>query len=203
MLVWVPGGEYTEGAKRPTGAEKPEHRARVAGFFIGRTEVTWEQFLKFAPDKAKQRPAGSGPKHPVALVSWDQARAYCEWGDLRLPTEDEWEAAARGLDGRAYPWGDETPTKDHLNADGGDDRHLRTSPVGSYPKGASWVGALDMAGDVAEWCEDWFDATRQARAVRGGSYETPRANCLTYFRQKYPPSEERPNVGFRVARSAD
>ena len=144
------------------GDEQPQHRLYLPEFYIGKYPVTNEQYAAFvkatrqaAPQHWKngQIPAGK-ENHPVVDVSWKDAVAFCRWlsqasgKTIRLPTEAEWEKAARGDDGRIYPWGDKPPTKELCNFGGnvGD-----TTPVGQYPAGASPCGALDMAGNVWEW----------------------------------------------------
>src|SRR3990172_13334961 len=92
--------------------------------------------------------------HPAIGISWVQAQAYCEWADKRLPTEAEWEKAARGTNGRIYPWGNLSPGPEFTNFD---QQINDTTVVGNYPKGASPYGALDMAGNAWEWVADWYD----------------------------------------------
>ena len=178
--------------------EKPEHMVNLDAYWLYQHEVTNSQFAAFVETNGHQSsaeeagwawvwdgsdwlqtdgaywgaPEGPGSSvvgredHPVVQVSWFDATSYCEWAGGRLPTEAEWEKAARGTDGRKYPWGDHDPNCSLANLGycvGG------TSPVGSYPSGASPYGALDMAGNVWEWVADWYDNIYYVRS----SYENP------------------------------
>jgi len=140
--------------------ERPLHTIYLDGFWIDQTEVTNAMYQNCISAEVCTPPAQSkfysNPEyvnHPIIGISWDQANAYCGWADRRLPTEAEWEKAARGIDGRIYPWGNANPTNELLNFN-----HLidETTPVGSYPNGASPYGALDMAGNVWEWVQDGY-----------------------------------------------
>jgi formylglycine-generating enzyme required for sulfatase activity/serine/threonine protein kinase len=184
--------------------------------------------------------SGEKANHPVVNVSWDDAAAYCEWTGLTLPSEAEWEKAARGSDGRRWPWGDEWDPGTRCNfvdvscpldtilAQSGkkasklsgrvwdrehDDGYAFTSPVGSFPRGVSPCGALDMAGNVEQWCEDWYDAKAydryalgddepppggQRRVRRGGSWYGDASRCRSSSRTDGPPASHRDEVGFRV-----
>ncbi len=210
-LVYVPGGEYPVGSSRQTRAQ-PEHRVVLSAFFLGKLEVTWEQYLRFDP-RHPGKPPTAGKDHPVTMVRWGDADAYCRAFGLRLPTEAEWEAAARGDDSRAYPWGNERPTARRLNCK---DSHDHTTRVGSFPEGASPFGCLDMAGNVEEWCADWYGEYARGlqrnprgpkegkeRVSRGGSFKSDGEYCFSAFRAQYPPDKAKDNVGFRVARSDD
>jgi len=191
--------------------------------------VTNAQYRSFCVDTGKGPPrlwpAGQIPEgkenHPVVGVSWRDAEAFCTWlsgrlaeegGTVRLPTEAEWEFAARGPEGRAYPWGDDQPTADHANFGRtvGD-----TTPVGSYPKGATPGGGHDLAGNVWEWCGDWYGPYAEAHeqdpggpikgefhVLRGGSFRNIAGFLRAADRGNYHPGYVNVDVGFRVVWSA-
>jgi formylglycine-generating enzyme required for sulfatase activity len=205
--------------------EKPEHLVYLSPYWIDRTEVTNGMYERCVRTGACQSPEKirsklresyfSDPKYleyPVIYVSWEDAAAYCQWADRRLPTEAEWEKAARGADRRDYPWGNNNPNGRLANFGGliGD-----TSRVGDYPAGISPYGVLDMAGNVAEWVADWFDdqyyassvyknpsgpASGEFRILRGGSWFSQASSLRTTFRLWNYPDLRSETVGFRCAR---
>ncbi len=234
-LVAVPAGDFIMGTQAGAGNddERPVHTVTLDAFWIDRTEVTNAQYRAFVRATGHRAPGGcqtgvatyddeTKANHPVVCVSWDDAQAYCKWAGARLPTEAEWEKAARGTDGRPYPWGThfdgsrvnycdincELSRKDA----GADDGYAESAPVGSYPAGASPYGALDMVGNVWEWVSDWFTdrgyslstpvnphgpASGQYRTLRGGSWNGTIGNARTGFRAWMEPDKRDVVVGFR------
>ncbi len=226
VLVEVPAGEAIFGSPQGEGVadEHPQFRLSLPAYYIGVTEVTNAQYRRFVEATGREAPQhwanGTIPNgldnHPVVNVSWEDAAAYCEWARGRLPTELEWEKAARGTDGRIYPWGDEWDPSKCRNTFNGELVGQETAPVGSYPSGASPYGVLDMTGNVWEWCSDWYDEAAYARyasgdltpppsgrcrVLRGGSWAlnalSPRAAC----RGGAEPSGRKDRDGFRLAKA--
>jgi len=214
--VAIPGGSFAMGSDTANANEneKPVHRVTVANFRMDRTEVTVKAYRVCVDAGQCSRPDAysfakgdyrvfcnwghpdNRDNHPINCVDYGQAKAFCAWAGKRLPTEEEWEYAARGGDeGRIYPWGNDEPTERHLNACGSEcPSHLvayhfpggralypssdgwpETSPVGSFPSGASKHGVLDMAGNVWEWTASTYATydgarTESKRVLRGGSW---------------------------------
>ncbi len=249
VLVFVRAGSFLMGAEdqEATGEMRPIHAVALSAYFIGKYELTNEKFAAFV--KATKRVTvaekqggktwkGEPADHPVVNVSWEEARDYCAWASLRLPTEAEWERAAawdaKIRVSRKYAWGDERPTsltakyanvpdESHLKAHPEHDEVFKTyddgfpelAPVGSFPLGASPVGAHDMTGNAAEWCEDSYEADAYTTAkrtdpcvknslppkvARGGAATQEYWRCRAQYRNY--PSFPLDYLGFRVARSA-
>jgi iron(II)-dependent oxidoreductase len=233
-MVHVSAGESTMGSndvdraakamqygdRRPWYAnERPERKVMVGDFHIDKYEVTNARYGKFimatgapAPDNWQ---GGAYPEeyaeHPVVFVSWTNARAFCEWEGKRLPAEAEWEKAARGTDGRQFPWGDDFDLK-KVNTSG---EYQGTTRVGMFEEGASPYGAMDMAGNAQEWTEDWYqqypdndfedkDYGETKKVVRGGSWGglghyIVKTYIRTSYRNMAPPEGRYNDVGFRCA----
>ena len=208
-MVAVPAGPFLFGSDDGDADERPRRRAQTAGFTIDRTEVTRKDYERCVAAKAcapaTRYSDQSDPNLPQSGVSWDDAVRYCHFAGKRLPTELEWEKAARGTDGRVFPWGDK-PDCSRANygawADEGPCGGVhpgRPEPVGRYPGGASPYGALDMAGNVWEWVDARYPGDASRRVLKGGSC------CSTFLlpraanRVGYAPSYRDADIGFRCA----
>lgn len=191
-MILIPAGEFIMGDDGGDSDERPRHRVYLDEFYIMKYPVTNAQYKAFLDDNPDYRVPCYDPKtlaydfledeakqycwdptkrtypdgkanYPVVLVSFDDASAFAEWAKMRLPTEAEWEKAARGTDGRPYPWG-HTPAE-HM----GGDKCTRSgdiTPVDKYPKGASPYGVMDMSGNIWEWCMDWYDANYYQKSAK-------------------------------------
>jgi formylglycine-generating enzyme len=221
-MVLVPAGEFTMGSDEGDEDEQPVHRVVLDSFYLDTFEVTNGRFAKFVAAIQSEPPWGFADhetpvvhaERPVRWVTWLEAMGYCLWAGKRLPTEAEWEKAARGTDGRTYPWGNDPPTSAHAVfglKEGGDET---VSPIGNRNSGASPYGVHDLAGNLYEWVTDWYDdayyqttPTRNPRGPlegttkgqRGGSYINSPYRLRSAFRTKGDPTEHDPHVGFRCA----
>jgi formylglycine-generating enzyme required for sulfatase activity len=219
-MVYVPAGWFTMGQNDNIRSHGPQHEVYLDAFWIDRTEVTNADFAAFRKETDYTNinwefvPEGK-PDLPVVDVNWRDADAYCRWLDKRLPTEAEWEKAARGTDGRTFPWGNEWDVNKANTREAG---YGQLQPVGSFPDGASPFGALDMAGNAAEWLNDYFafdyytyspdhNPTGPNRvmdyAMRGGSFDSPWQHAQTFFRDSSHLVRQNHRAGFRCATSAD
>ena len=230
--ILIPAGSFQMGcdssnpAESCNGDEQPLHTVMLDAYSIDKYEVTNARY-KACVDAGGCEPPQEASSYtravyfgnpefadyPMIKVNWHQASAFCAWEGKRLPTEAEWEKAARGTDGRIYPWGDQAPTQELANFDGnvGD-----TTPVGSYPAGASPYGVMDMAGNVWEWVNDWYDgsyysqspsenpqgpASGEYRVLRGGSWGDYGISVRSAIRYYNGPGIWYYSVGFRCVRS--
>ncbi|MFQ6041826.1 MAG: SUMF1/EgtB/PvdO family nonheme iron enzyme, partial [Candidatus Poribacteria bacterium] len=222
-MVLVPTGTFLMGSSEEVGDpdEHPQHTVSLDAYYIDQFEVTNAKYAKFMndtghpPPKMWGQPYFNKPNLPVVGITWFDAQAYCKWAEKRLPTEAEWEKAARGTDGRIFPWGNDSDQKKaNVEMSVG---HL--TDVGSYPAGASSYGVYDMAGNVAEWVTDWYDTNYylespnenppgpemgQYRILRGGSWlDTWWSACSANRGETIvTPKTWRIDVGFRCVMDA-
>ena len=195
-LIKIPAGKFLYGDdKKPVYLDE---------FWISRTPITNRQYQVFVTVTGYKPPKHWGgsrvhpskQNHPVVNVTWNDAQEFCAWAGVFLPTEQQWEKAARGTDGREYPWGNEPPTAELCNFDNnvGD-----TTPVGRHsPQGDSPYGLVDMTGNVWEWCEDTYDGDTSRRVVRGGAFFNNRQDVRCAARHRNNPINVSGYLGFRV-----
>jgi serine/threonine-protein kinase len=215
--VTIPAGPFTQGSTKGEEDERPARKVALKAFAIDRTEVTRGDYAAcVAAHKCKPSAADTGTvpagedadKLPVTGVDWNDAQAYCRFAGGRLPTEAEWEKAARGTDGREYPWGDDADCArgnwGNFEGEGpcADKNPGHPVAVGRYASGASPYGVLDLGGNVWEWVADKYDEDPKRRVVRGGS-------CCSYFvgpraanRNAWAPDYRDADLGFRCAGAA-
>jgi len=212
-MVLLPAGSFSMGSVQGLPDERPIHPVSIKSFYLDRYEVSRVAYREFliTHDRPGQIDL-KNPEHPATEVSWSDAVTYCRDQGKRLPTEAEWEYAARGNNGRTYPWGEAVPTP-HL-------ARFQTReplPVNSLPAGATPEGIHHMAGNVAEWVQDWWDPGYYGvspsanppgppegdfRAVRGGSWNQPADELRASSRTYHNPDRGAGHIGFRCARDA-
>ncbi len=223
--LYVPAGDFLMGEKGPVDVDSPLHPVYLDAFWIDKVEVSNAMYEKCVSANACSLPFVEGNPYygkwiyrdyPVVYVNWFQAGEYCKWTGRRLPTEAEWEKAARGTDGRLYPWGNERPNPRLANFNAS--LVGEPVPVYRYPLGASPYGALNMVGNVREWVADWFDKryyesypstnptgpeTGTERSMRSGAYDADANEIFTYSRYKHEPDSAGLSRGFRCAESGE
>lgn len=221
IMIEIPAGPFVMGNDAGRDDEVPAHEVDLPAFEIDKFEVTNADFAVFVEatgyetDAEKEglsrfwRDAAQDKEgHPVVYVSWNDAKAYCEWCEKRLPTEAEWEKAARGTDGRLYPWGNEY---DASKSNGKDSGIRGTTVVGSYASGTSAHGVEDMAGNVWEWVVDWYEAYpgsgyrspyygEQYKTLRGGGWFETDEFVRASVRNATSATAANDDIGFRCAR---
>ncbi|MBX3307163.1 MAG: SUMF1/EgtB/PvdO family nonheme iron enzyme [Nitrospira sp.] len=231
-MVTIPAGEFLMGNPEGKGRddERLQRSVHLDAFVIDQVEVTNERYMAFVKaigHRIPPNPYGTGPLQsikgieqlPVVQTTWYDAKAYCSWAKKRLPSEAEWEKAARGTDGRMYPWGNEPPTARHANFDREWDDERTLHAVGSLPDGDSPYGVKDMAGNAREWVSDWYDVDYYkdappgnppgpdkkgvVRSIRGGSWHSPPSDIRTTARGRGGFALQTHGTGFRCARGLD
>ncbi|MGC1377084.1 MAG: SUMF1/EgtB/PvdO family nonheme iron enzyme [Anaerolineales bacterium] len=222
-MVFIPAGTFGMGSNNGREDERPQHQVSLGAFYMDKYETTNALYTTCvdaggcsAPseNRSYSRPRYYGhsqfDNYPVIYVNWSQARTYCKWRGARLPTEAEWEYAARGADGRVYPWGGSIDIS-HANYAGSD-----TAAVGSYSAGISPFGIYDMAGNVSEWVADWYGENYYAtlaenafnplgpsggqyRVLRGGAWTSGNDSARSAYRSESEPGRSYDYLGFRCA----
>lgn len=227
-MILIPAGKFTMGTDSRLPDEGPEHTVTLPAYYIDKYEVTNLQYKKFndetnhkSPSHFRNRTFPEGKAdHPVTFVSWEDANEYCQWAGKRLPTDEEWEKAARGSDGRNFPWGNEfdvnkanTPVRwEFLKKDGD------TTPVGAFSAGVSPYGLYDMSGNVWEWTSSWYKAYpgnthptenygEKYKVLKGGSWwDCSFYKCgisaPSYNRAFFLAKTRNKSFGFRCAKNA-
>jgi formylglycine-generating enzyme required for sulfatase activity len=224
--VLVPAGDFIMGSNDGDYDEKPERSVHLGAYFIQKYEVTVHQYMEFVSAKSHRspltvrdnatRPHFDNPNKPIVYVSWDDAAEYCGWIGGRLPTEAEWEKAARGINGRVWPWGNKKEAT-YGNLRGDEDNYRFTASVGSFEHDVSPFGVYDMAGNAREWVADWYGEVYyrsgpidnpkgpvegETRSLRGGSWNDTLVLARTSARIKMFPDYRDVSIGFRCVREA-
>lgn len=220
-MILIPAGWFTMGSDHGPSSSAPARRVYLGSYLIDTHEVTQLRFKDYVLESG-HRPAvwESGipptrPRIPMSGVLWKEAQQFCHWHDMRLPTEAEWEKAARGIDGHLYPWGDE------WIPGAANTQELRLGglvSVGMYPRGASPFGLMDMIGNVEEWVSDYYDPQYYRNSprrdpegpripldhvLRGGSWNSPRQRANAIYRNSSHSVLPNDRVGFRCARDVE
>ncbi len=224
-MVYIPAGEFIMGNDEQNSSDGPSTKMELGAYYIDRCEVTMAEYAAFIKSTGYKSQGAwdmyfkkGYENYPVVNVTWNDARSYAEWAGKRLPTEVEWEKAARGPDGRLWPWGNEWDKNKCVNTTTNDKNLLSLMvnmgegkgpvPVGSVEKGMSPYGVMDMAGNVAEWIADWYQPypyqgpydKGNVKTIRGGSWYHYEGYTRCYSRIKFAPDKGQNQVGFRCVK---
>jgi formylglycine-generating enzyme required for sulfatase activity len=224
-MVLIPSGEFVMGSSAASD-ERPAHRVYLDAYYLDAFEVTISRYAKFiesvttqqAPHQWNTVNLTEDGDRPVIGVNWSDADAYCRWTEKRLPAEAEWEKAARGTDGRKYPWGDEDPGENVANFGRccGWSGFELLAVVGTHPAGKSPYGAFDLTGNVWEWVADWYDpqyyktspdrnprgpSSGRDKVIRGSSWSNRVSDLRASIRDRVSPTYRNYSIGFRCAAS--
>jgi iron(II)-dependent oxidoreductase len=215
-MVFIGPGEFT--MSRDGGTDTaPQHKVNLGGYWIYRYPVTVAQFRRYCSEfklPMPQQPFGALDDYPVVNVSWEEAKAYCSWAGVRLPTEAEWEKAARGVEARVFPWSSEWDSNRIHAGRGGN--LIGPVSVGHLPQGASSYEVHDLVGNVQQWCSDWYDPAYYGRSpsdnpdgpgkgklkvIRGSSWkDKSEESARCYVRAGDFPTSRSIRLGFRCVR---
>lgn len=223
IMVYVPPGPFTMGSDKGEEWEKPAHTVELDGFYIDKYEVSWRKWkasgLPYRTVPNVREPVVFPPDwglrnaHPVVNLTWHDAKQYAAWAGKRLPTEAEWEKAARGTDGRDFPWGNEPPTYKRAMYEDHPLSQTSTAPVSCCGEGASPYGVFNMAGNVWEWCEDSYLpgfyasspkknpvnlAKSDQKILRGGAFQLAPHYLRTFHRYWLTDIDRISDIGFRT-----
>ncbi len=231
--IYIPAGEFTMGNddKYNDGDENPPHKVYLDGYFISKYEITNKQYKRFCDATGHKYPKDphfkgmenyfeNYPDYPVVNINYYDALNYCKWANADLPTEAQWEKAAKGIDNRRYPWGEHSPYYEkeyYANYDPGgydQDGYFFTCPVNAFPQGISFYGLYNMGGNVWEWCKDYYEKFYYKTApyknpfndrkgstdmvMRGGSFYAFAWNMRCSDRSMSPPTDPWYSIGFRI-----
>ncbi len=227
IMVYVPAGSFPMGSETGEPDERPIRDVHLDAYYLDKYEVSWAQWkssgLPYSEERTSRLPAPRAPDwglvdtDPVTFVSWEYAQQYVAWAGKRLPTEAEWEKAARGVDGRTYPWGDDSPTFERAVWNDHPTAKESIAPAECCAAGASPYGAVNMAGNVYEWCQDVyradyystapaenprFDGEGRYRVLRGGAFVLGPEDLRSAMRYRLLPQDRAGYLGFRAALDA-